>query len=204
MNTHSSEGQTYYRRKDDPKSRPPYLLGLLGIIPLVGAFVGVGLILYGIIRYQSTKLVIVGVVCILFTVAVYGGLFYGFKHSKIISKGFEPFAKADLNTLVAFIEYHKVETGSYPDSLGELRKYAPFLHTSDMLNDLLPSKGEEQDYRYEKIGQKYTLYSVGHDGHPNTADDMYPSIGWDSTRFGLIRDPAAIESFRNAPPPLRK
>ena len=31
-------------------NKPPYLLGLLGFIPLVGFFVGIGLTLYGLIK----------------------------------------------------------------------------------------------------------------------------------------------------------
>ena len=47
-------------------SKPPYLLGLLGFIPLVGFFVGIGLTLYGLIKYKNRKLVIIGVfVCFL-------------------------------------------------------------------------------------------------------------------------------------------
>jgi hypothetical protein len=42
------------------KSKPPYLLGLVCIIPLVGAFVGFGLLLYGLIHYKDKWLSIIG------------------------------------------------------------------------------------------------------------------------------------------------
>jgi hypothetical protein len=35
------------------KSKLPYLLGFLCLIPLVGAFVGLDLLLYGLIRYKD-------------------------------------------------------------------------------------------------------------------------------------------------------
>ncbi len=59
----------------DKKTKPPYLLGVLGLIPLVGFFVGVALILYGIFKYRDKKLIIIGGSCMLFTVAVYSTLF---------------------------------------------------------------------------------------------------------------------------------
>jgi len=50
------------------KSKPPYLLGLLCIIPLVGAFIGLGLLLYGLIKYKDKWLSIIGAAGILWTV----------------------------------------------------------------------------------------------------------------------------------------
>ena len=65
-------------------SKPPYLLGLLGFIPLVGFFVGIGLTLYGLIKYKNRKLVIIGVFCMLFTVFVYSFMIFGLdKFSKV-------------------------------------------------------------------------------------------------------------------------
>ena len=52
------------------KSKPPYLLGLLGIIPLVGFFVGLGLTMYGIFKYKDKLLIRIGMICMIFTVVV--------------------------------------------------------------------------------------------------------------------------------------
>jgi hypothetical protein len=70
------------------KSKPPYLLGLLCLIPLVGAFVGLGLLLYGLIKYKDKWLSIIGAAGILLTVLVYGSLFYAMKNAPIFKKGF--------------------------------------------------------------------------------------------------------------------
>jgi hypothetical protein len=58
------------------KTTPPYKLGYLGLFPLVGFFVGIGLTLYGIFRYKDQKLTIIGIACMLFTVSAYSALFY--------------------------------------------------------------------------------------------------------------------------------
>ena len=49
-------------------------------------------------------------------------------------------------------------------------------------------------YNYEKVGDKYILYSSGQDGIPETKDDLYPQITInDSSNIGLIKSP-----WRNA------
>jgi predicted PurR-regulated permease PerM len=55
-------------------AKPPYLLGLLCLIPLVGAFVGLGLLLLGLLKYKDKWLSIIGAAGILFTVLVYSML----------------------------------------------------------------------------------------------------------------------------------
>ena len=37
------------------ESKPPYLIGILGLIPLVGFFVGIVLIILGITKYKNKK-----------------------------------------------------------------------------------------------------------------------------------------------------
>ena len=72
-----------------PQSKPPYLLGLLCIIPLIGAFVGLGLLLYGILKYKDKWLSIIGGAGILWTIVVYSTLSYAGKHNPVFTKGFE-------------------------------------------------------------------------------------------------------------------
>ena len=99
------------------KSKPPYLLGLLCLIPLVGAFVGLGLLLYGLLKYKDKWLSIIGAAGILWTIIVYSTLFYAGTHASIFKKGFEDISQMQLNSLIKNIEYHKLTHGQYPDSL---------------------------------------------------------------------------------------
>ena len=49
-------------------------------------------------------------------------------------------------------------------------------------------KNIKVNFEYKKIGNKYTLFSVGIDGIPNTADDIYPNIfDSDSSKFGFMK-----------------
>jgi len=167
-------------------SKPPYLLGLLCLIPLVGAFVGLGLLLYGLLKYRDKWLSIIGAGGILWTIAVYSTLFYAGKNASVLKKGFEDISQMQLNSLVKNIEYYKLTHEQYPDRLEQLReddKLAPIYDAAQGMN----TKGEVF-YNYQKIGNKYSLFSSGQDGIPNTQDDLFPQVTIaDSSKIGLIK-----------------
>jgi hypothetical protein len=171
---------------NSPKSKPPYLLGLLCLIPLVGAFVGLGLLLYGIIKYKDKWLSIIGAAGICWTIIIYSSLFYATTHSSVFNKGFEDISQMQLNSLVKNVEFYKLVHGQYPDSLKQLLvddKLAPIY---DAVQGMKTK--ENSYYNYEKIGDKYTLFSSGEDGIPNTKDDLFPTIQInDSSKIGLIK-----------------
>ncbi|HVU97302.1 MAG TPA: type II secretion system protein GspG [Puia sp.] len=166
------------------KSNPPYWLGLLCLIPLVGAFVGIGLLLYGILRYKDKWLSIIGAAGIVWTITIYSALFYAVKHASIFTKGFEDISQMQLNSLVKDIEFYKLAHGQYPDSLQQLLiddKLAPIFDAAQGMN----SK-ENSYYNYDKVGNQYLLFSSGKDGIPNTKDDMFPQVAIaDSSKIGL-------------------
>jgi len=178
-------GDKFMHASKPPESKPPYLLGLLGIIPLVGAFVGVGLILYGILKYKDKWLVIIGTAGIIFTVAIYSSLWYFGTHSLEFpgaKRGFSQITQQQLNALVPAIEFYGMQHGFYPDSLQQLQVTNTYLSIDDPL--LFGKKN--QHFNYYHIGNKYTLFSSGIDQIPNTKDDIYPSIAIDTSKMGLI------------------
>jgi len=162
-------------------SKPPYWLGLLGLMPLVGFFVGIGLLFYGIIKYKDKKLIIIGIACMVFTVIVYSSLFYvGFK-SDFGKKAWEEHAQMQLNTLVKHIEYYKLENGKYPDSLQQLESTNEVI----FLND--PTQSMNTYYNYKNLGDNYLLFSSGTDRIPNTEDDIFPKINSNNKNIGWIK-----------------
>lgn len=58
------------------KKKSPYKLGFWCLIPLIGAFVGIWLILYGIFKYKDKWIVLIGVAGIMWTVVLYSLLYY--------------------------------------------------------------------------------------------------------------------------------
>jgi len=156
-----------------PKNaRPPYLIGWSGLIPLVGLFVGVALVLYGIFKYKDKKLIIIGAAGILFTIAAYSSLF-AYMTSTSGRKAFSSFSQQHLNTLIRTIEFYKIEHGSYPDSLEQLRADFSFAPISDPV-----AKWNSKDnlFVYKNLGDQYLLFSKGVDRKENTKDDIYPTI----------------------------
>ncbi len=163
-------------------------MGLLCLIPLVGAFVGIGLLLYGVLKYKDKWLSIIGAAGIVWTILVYSSLDYAGKHASIFKKGFEEISQTQINSLVKSIEFYKLAHGEYPDSLKQLfdeDKSAPIGDPVQGMNSKRNSY-----YNYEKIGNKYLLFSSGQDGIPNTKDDLYPNLPIsDSSKIGFVKRP---------------
>jgi len=159
------------------KSKTPYLLGILCIIPIFGAFVGLGLLIYGIFVYKEKWLTLIGAGGIALSFLIFSLMK---PDSKTMQRGLADVDTIQLNSLVKEIEFYKIQNGAYPDSLQQLDIKNSFTNTSDALLN-----GKKNNlFNYHKIGKKYTLFSSGIDQTPNTSDDIYPSI--DTTRTGLI------------------
>ena len=91
-----------------------------------------------------------------------------------------------LNSLVKNIEFYKLEHGQYPDNLLQLLNDDKLAPINDAAQGL--STKENSYYNYEKIGDKYSVFSSGQDGIPNSKDDLFPQITiTDSSKIGLIK-----------------
>ncbi|WP_165836321.1 type II secretion system protein GspG [Taibaiella soli] len=154
-------------------------------MPLLGAILGVGILITGIFKYKDKWFIAIGVFGILFTVAVYGSLFY-FSKSKFVGQGFVKISQMELNQLVRSIEFYNLEHGVYPDSLQQLRTEDSLTSISDPVQGM--NAKIDLHYNYHKIGDRYTVFSSGIDGFPNTQDDLYPNITIrDSSKIGFVK-----------------
>lgn len=161
-----------------------YGRGWLGLIPLVGAFVGIGLITLGIVRYKDKKLIVIGCAAILFTVIIYGSLYYTAEYSDLGRSQKADITQYYLNSLVKDIEFYKLQKGQYPDSLQQIKETSK----SACIDDPLSQKGwfgKEKIFNYKKFNNGYIVFSCGKDMIDNTKDDIYPTV--DSSHTGLLR-----------------
>ncbi len=166
--------------------KPVYLVGLICLIPLVGAFAGIVLIILGLAHYKDRVFVFMGAVGILITVAIYGTMIYSVEAGGIADEGFATLDQTQLNDLVKTIEFYKMQNGVYPDSLKQVETKDSFTSTDDPLQSFKTKKSVH--YQYHKVGNKYLLFSVGKDGIPNTKDDIYPNLDVaDTSKIGFIR-----------------
>ena len=162
-----------------------YLLGILCLIPLIGAFVGLALLLVALLYYKDKWLAMIGAFGILFTVAIYSAMFLFFFKSGLPRKAQVSASQLYLNTLVQTIEYYKLEHGQYPDSLQQLASKEKFVMIYDPLRFTTNRKKKGEVFNYERIGSKYLLFSSGVDGVPNTPDDLHPKVIMsDSSKIG--------------------
>ena len=156
--------------------KPPYLLGLLCLIPLIGAFVGLFLLLYGIFKYKDKLLTIMGAAGIGITIFAYSFLFYNLRYGKTTSAAFARISQMQINSLVKHIEFYKMQYGTYPDSLEQVSKDDETVMIQDPLLLRRMDPSADLNFRYKKGKDTYILFSVGEDGVPGTADDIYPSL----------------------------
>jgi len=170
----------------------PYLLGLLGIIPFIGAINGIVMVIMGIVKYKNVWYSVLGALGIFFTVFIVL-LFHNLTpdtNSTLFKQPDEQMAQTDLNALVKDIEFYKLQHNQYPDSLAQLDMKDSFTSIDDPIFSFR-HMGDRKTvlFNYKRIGNKYTLFSSGWDGKPHTADDIYPNMPiTDSTKVGLIRE----------------
>jgi Type II secretion system (T2SS), protein G len=166
--------------------KPVYLIGLLCFIPLIGAIVGLVLIILGVSHYKDKVFVIIGALGILFTVAIYSSLFYYTKNSNSFDSAFTQMEQMQINDLVKSIEFYKLQNGTYPDSLKQIQTQNSMTSIDDPALEFKNKK--PTGYKYQRKGNKYLLFSVGKDGLENTQDDIYPTIyNADTTKLGFIK-----------------
>lgn len=169
-----------------PEKKPPYWLCVLCLIPLLGAFVGIALILMGIFKYKNKALIIIGSVGFLWTVLAFGYLFYNLVNSDGVSTALAETSKVHLNRLVKDIEFYKLQNGDYPDELEQLRSGHNIVMIEDPLRMWKALGRGDVNFHYKKMDDKYTVFSVGIDGLPTTADDIYPEVSMESGKLGLV------------------
>ncbi len=176
----------------------PYVAGGASFIPLLGVPFGIVAIVIGVIKRKvgGWKLIVMGSLGILFTVGLYGTLFYqGFvKRGGIYDELRSELTKTTLATLVKEIEFYKLSKGSYPDALSDLetdpsKGFVTIYDTSSVKF----GASEPKLFHYEKIDENsYYLSSDGIDGIPGTEDDIYPELE-SSENIGYKRAPQRVD-----------
>lgn len=170
---------------ESDKKKPPYLMGLLGFIPLVGFFVGVVLIILGITQYKDKKLTLIGLGGILFTVIVYSSIYYIGVVSDLGKDSWGQVSQIHLNRLIKNVEYYKIENGKYPDSLQQLESENEVVFIQDLTQGV--NEKQQKYFNYENLGDKFLLFSSGNDRKPNTNDDIYPKLK-KNTKTGWVKN----------------
>ena len=173
------------QESNEAKARRIARWGFLGLLPNFGVIAGIVLLYQGIIRLKSRLLIIIGVADILFTILFWMAMQYWVFDGPLFAGANRQAAQKQLNSVFKSVEFYKLQHGHYPDSLEQVEDIQGFV----WINDPLSSKGfrsKQDNFYYQKTGDKYWLFSVGEDRQAFTADDIYPTMNpADSTKFGL-------------------
>jgi len=169
-----------------------FVLAGISFIPLIGIFTGIICIVIAVVGKKSNSKLLggLGFAGIMFSVVLYGSLFYKMFNDEEFSKGFEVHAISAMTSLVRHIEYYKLQHGNYPGSMTALRenlKEGEMVFSFDMSGPL-NMDGQQRDFYYEVTndGENYLLFGIGQDASPFTQDDIFPiidpekdkNIGW--------------------------
>ncbi len=169
-----------------------FILAGISFIPLIGIFIGIICIVIAVVGKKSNSKLLggLGFAGILFSVVLYGSLFYKAFNNEEFSKGFEVHAISAMTSLVRHVEYYKLQQGAYPESMDSLRsnlKEGEMVFSYDMSAPMNMSS-PQRDFYFEVIndGANYLLFGIGQDATPFTQDDIFPiidpikdkNIGW--------------------------
>ena len=157
------------------------ILGIISFIPLVGVLIGLLAIILGVISLKQIKKlglggkkmatfgIVLGILGILFTIAIYSFLFYfGFVSNKGPWAELKPQVSQQILTQDAgALELYKKIYGHYPENLDEALKAGYTIFKND--HYLKPFF-----YQVSEDGQNYELRSLGADGEYGTEDDIFP------------------------------
>jgi hypothetical protein len=172
----------------------PFIIGGLSFVPGIGVLFGIGAIIWGLVSKKEggKTLALMGIGGIAFSCVIYGGLFYfGFaQRGGIFDDLRAQQARTSLHSCVQAIEVYKVQHGSYPDSLEELRASLPKESFVPVYDPTITKFGAPLRYFfYQRVGtDHYYLRGVGPDGVPFTADDILPPIDNTNGKLGLLLD----------------
>jgi hypothetical protein len=166
-----------------------YILGFCSFIPLLGVLLGVLSIVFGALKFKSGgwKLVLLGVGGILFTIGLYGALFFFMFSGKnnMMNEMQLQMAKGNLRQCVMDLEFYHQVHGEYPDKLEDLggakRPFAAGMVNFYDRTGGFGSNMKLQLFYYEKTpdGTGYYLLGRGPDGESFTADDVLPDLSPD-------------------------
>lgn len=152
-----------------------YVITGLSFIPIIGLWIGLVLLILGIVSYKDKILIIVNSLGVLFSVGIISLIVYQMPWKSVMRAPLMGIVKVNLDMLAKDIEYYKEQHGNYPDNLREVLDYDETANILDPLSMPDPLSGTKQEFQYQSEYGTYLLYSVGIDSIANTDDDIYPN-----------------------------
>lgn len=174
----------------------PYVIGGMSFIPLCGVIFGIVSIVWGLVtpKRGGKILALVGGLGIVFTVVLYGALYYfGFvQRGGVYDSLRAQLAQSQLASAVQAIEFYKLQNGEYPTTLLDLQEplqqTPPVFIFDPTIVDVTGSQLRLFHYQVLEDGRGYYLLGVGADGKPFTSDDLVPNVNAKNTGLQVSPD----------------
>jgi hypothetical protein len=161
------------------RSWPLLLLASCSLTPGFGLLFGAAGVSWGLVsdRPRARLAVVLGATGALLNLIGGGLLLWHLQGQPAYTSVNAASSRADLNKLVAAIEGFHKETGVYPVRLAVFVQLPYSLKLVNIHDFSAGVFRRPREYQYELSpdGRGYTLYGVGADGRPGTADDVYPA-----------------------------
>ncbi len=163
------------------RSWPLLVLAGCSLIPGFGLFFGAAAVSWGLVSDRPRARVAIGLGATGALLNLMGGalLMWHFTGQPAYAPVYAASSRADLNKLVDAIEGYHQDTGAYPARLAvfvQLPYSLKFVNIQDFSAGVF-RRPREYQYELSPDGRGYTVYGVGADGQPGTADDVYPGLG---------------------------
>jgi hypothetical protein len=156
----------------------PYVVGGLSYIPVAGVLFGAVAVLWGTATRKAggKGLAIVGAGGIAFTAVCCASFLY-FSAAQV-KEAEASLAKQTITSLMYAIEFHKTQTGMYPEDLHTLSDLLPEYQRAIMFDPMTrQTENGVRAFHYELINEShYVLLGVGADDEPYTGDDIVPDV----------------------------
>ena len=156
----------------------PFVVGGLSYIPVAGVLFGAVAVLWGTATRKAggKDLAAVGAGGIAFTAVCCA--FFLYLSAAQVKEAEAPLARQTITSLMYAIEFHKTQTGMYPEDLHTLSASLPEYQRAILFD---PMKRQTENgvraFHYELINEShYVLLGVGTDDEPHTGDDIVPDV----------------------------
>lgn len=159
---------------------PLFLLAGASFIPAFGVFFGAAAVTWALVSDRPRALVAAGLGATgaLLNILASGLLVWRLGSNPVYAASRAIRARRDITKLVVALETYRREQGQYPARLDAFTQLPYSLRLVNIQDFSAGVFSRPRVYHYDLApdGRSYTLFAVGADGRPGTADDVFPDV----------------------------
>ena len=174
-----TDGATEHGRRHK-RAWPLFVLAGASFVPGLGVFFGAAAVTWALVSDRPRALVAAGLGAAGAFLNLLGGglLMWHVGNNPVYATAGAASARRDLAKVVVALEGYHRERGHYParlDAFTQLPYSLRLVNIQDFSAGVF-SRPREYHYDLAPDGRSYTLFAVGVDGRPGTADDLFPDL----------------------------